>query len=148
MSFPHSLYHLPLHIGYTGPRRGMTQVQKAVLQQRLCYFHEVNIHHGDCEGGDEQMDAIARALGFDITLHPPIAKYARAYCEKRGPTTVRPAREFIDRNHDIVDECERMFATPAQREEQWKGSGTWATIRYTRLVGKPLTIIWPDGEVA
>jgi len=36
---------------------------------------------------------------------------------------------------------------PKGKVEEWRGSGTWATIRYARKVGKPVTIIYPDGEI-
>lgn len=147
--FPHTLFYLPMRIGYTGTSQpgGMTQVQRAVLRQRLCYFRDVEFHHGDCINGDAQADEIARSLGFSIVEHPPLRVYARAFCEHRGQTMVLPPREFIPRNHDIVDAVNQMFAAPAQKEEQMRGSGTWATIRYARRIGKPLLIIYPDGTM-
>ena len=46
--------------------------------------------------------------------------------------------------HLILYIADQMFAAPAQREQRLH-SGTWATIRYARHVGKPLLIIYPDG---
>ena len=58
---------------------------------------------------------------------------------------VEPGEPFLTRNHNIVLFSDVMLATPKQVEEQRRGSGTWATIRYARQAEKPLAIVWPDG---
>jgi len=40
-----------------------------------------------------------------------------------------------------------MAATPKEKDEQWRGSGTWATIRYSKKKNKPLSVIHTDGAV-
>jgi hypothetical protein len=50
------------------------------------------------------------------------------------------------RNHDIVDETELLIACPGELAEAVR-SGTWATVRYARKLGRPIVIFWPDGSV-
>jgi hypothetical protein len=42
-----------------------------------------------------------------------------------------------------------LIATPVEEEEPQaaRGQGTWATVRYARLLGTPVYIIWPNGEL-
>ena len=44
----------------------------------------------------------------------------------------------------LVDACEVLLATPKGPEKL--RSGTWATVRYARKVGKRIVIIEPDGK--
>jgi hypothetical protein len=39
-----------------------------------------------------------------------------------------------------------VIAAPMSSAEILR-SGTWATIRYARKAGKPVLIIWPNGEL-
>ena len=57
---------------------------------------------------------------------------------------MHPAKDYLVRNHDIVDVCDVLVATPGQKEEQIR-SGTWATIRYARKIRKQIIIVYPDG---
>jgi hypothetical protein len=56
-----------------------------------------------------------------------------------------PEREYIARNHDIVDASAVLVATPRDWYEEQR-SGTWATIRYARAQRKAVIIVWPDGR--
>ena len=62
------------------------------------------------------------------------------------PNYIRPAKPPLDRNHDIVERCDLLIATPHTVEEQLR-SGTWATIRYARKVHRPHYIIRPCGQL-
>lgn len=103
-------------------------------------------HHGDCIGADSDAHAVVASLQDEVTvhIHPPINPIKRAFCVG---TIEHPAKEYLDRNRDIVDTCRCIFATPKEHEEQWQGSGTWATIRYAKKTKTRLYIIYPDGEV-
>ena len=131
-------------IGFTGTRKGMTELQEARLET-LLFIRSVNgawFHHGDCIGADAQAHTVALMTGHQICLHPPINPKYRAQCQPAH--MVREEGEYMDRDHQIVDETHELIACPQGREVL--RSGTWATVRYARKIGKPLTIIMPDGS--
>ena len=106
--------------------------------------------HGDCIGADTQAAVIAKQLGFIIVAHPGHPKdknntMYRAFTECNDET--REVRPFIQRDHDIVDETERMIATPAGRTEEIR-SGTWTTVRYARKQQREIHIIYPPERKA
>jgi hypothetical protein len=126
-------------IGFTGTQRGMTEIQAETISN---YFGDgVEFHHGDCTGADEQAHRLAKAAGCLIIIHPPINPNKRAFCIADN---ILPQKDYLDRNHDIVDATELLLATPGEQEEQLR-SGTWATIRYARKWKKPTIIIYPNG---
>jgi len=134
--------------GFTGTKHGMSTEQKECFREIVKGRHVV-FHHGDCIGADAEAHdiVVSNAASADIIIHPPlIAKY-RAFkygiC-RVGSTTIRKPREYLARNHDIVNESQAMIATPRFTYEELR-SGTWATIRYAKKVDKKLTIIYPDG---
>lgn len=134
-----------MHVGFTGTQYGMTEAQETTLQRLLTELPNAPhvLHHGDCVGADEQAHMIAGQLGFTTMGHPPVNESKRAFTVCTG---WRQAKEYLVRNRDIVGECEVVFATPAQAGEQLR-SGTWATVRYARLLHRPVHIIAPDGTV-
>ncbi len=132
-----------MKVGFTGTQQGMTEQQKirfSRLVQKVLDIDE--FHHGDCIGADcEAHDLVEGGFGnAQIIIHPPADCSKRAYC---AGAEVRPSRSYIQRNHDIVNEVEKLIATPAGPEIT--RSGTWATIRYARKTGIPIYIINPDG---
>jgi hypothetical protein len=145
-----------MDIGFTGTQKGLTDAQRRVLDYELQLVHF--FHHGDCIGADAEAHKIARRHGAYVILHPPKVQTKRAFCkadEERYPLP------YLERNHCIVDESDRVIACPKNYTEMYYliihklnrgeekeimiGSGTWATIRYARKKKKPLTIIFPDG---
>lgn len=130
-------------IGFTGTRKGMTNKQREMFVQVIANYSKplIEFHHGDCIGADEQAHDIARVHGFYIVIHPPINPNRRAFCE--GGVILTP-RDYIPRNHDIVDSSDIIIATPGEEHEVIR-SGTWATIRYAIKKGKTLRIIYPSG---
>jgi hypothetical protein len=130
------------HTGFSGTRYGMTTRQKAAV--RFIMFKRTGWwHHGDCVGGDEETHHIARMFGLSIEVHPPIERKLRAFC--RG-NVVHPPKKYRTRNQDIVNASSLLIAAPSQETEVLT-SGTWATIRYARKIGKPRAIVLPDGSV-
>jgi hypothetical protein len=133
-------------IGFTGTAEGMLTWQIFTLEHLFTLFRNSGaeceaFHHGDCIGADAMAHDIACSFGHRIIIHPPIIDTKRANCVG---DVILQAKEYIQRNHDIVDACDLMFATPKSKEEELR-SGTWATIRYAQKKGKKLIIIWPDG---
>jgi hypothetical protein len=136
-----------MKIGFTGTQRGMTDEQKQTLRGYLrnqVMVRPEEFHHGDCIGADQQAAIIAYTLGIKLVIHPPIKEDKRAYV-LLSQSEVRLARAYLDRNHDIVDETEILFAAPKTAEEQQR-SGTWATVRYAEKKHKRIYLIYPGGS--
>jgi len=123
----------------------MTDQQALALYDALKGLPEVSeAHHGDCIGADGEFHVMCQDLGIPIHIHPPDNPYARAFCE--DAIKVHEKKPYLERNKDIVNNSDVMFATPKESEEQLR-SGTWATVRYSRKTGKKLTIIFPEGTI-
>lgn len=135
-------------IGFTGTRVGITPAQRATLRSLIEIADE--LHHGDCKGADITAHRIAVDLwGWSsrVVVHPPEDGKLRAYAGEGA--WILPVKPYLARNRDIVDACDRLIATPKERSPSQRkgGGGTWYTIDYAMKVGRPVSIIWPDGEV-
>lgn len=137
-----------IKVGFTGTQDGMTEAQRVVVWKQLEKLKEVHgqcdFHHGDCVGADEQADNIAYLIGYRIIVHPPKNPAKQAKTEHF--TTSWPAKNYLDRNKDIVNESDVLIATPSTLHEVVR-SGTWSTIRYARGKNKPIVNILPDGTL-
>ena len=58
---------------------------------------------------------------------------------------VHTPKDYLERNHDIVDETDMLIATPGEEQEVQR-SGTWATIRYARKQKRTILTIYPSGR--
>ncbi len=128
-------------VGFTGTQQGMTEPQLAAFADLLARLRPETLRHGDCVGADAQAHRVALNMGIKIIIHPPIYWHKRAFCE--GASELLPARDYLVRNHLIVQLSDCMIATPSGPEVL--RSGTWATIRYARKMKRPLCIILPSG---
>jgi hypothetical protein len=144
-----------MRVGFTGTREGMTDLQRDALsawltrQGRVCEFH-----HGAALGADEQAvrALLTLAESFEhiraaaIHAHPadvPQQGSAAAFILSHKRHKVRKP---LSRNADILDACDVLIAAPKGKREELR-SGTWATIRGARKLGRRLVIIWPDGTI-
>jgi NAD(P)H-hydrate repair Nnr-like enzyme with NAD(P)H-hydrate dehydratase domain len=127
--------------GFTGTQQGMTDNQKETFAKLLERVDE--LHHGDCIGADADAHRIAKDLKKSVHSYPPINQSKRAFCDA---DVINSEKEYLVRNHDIVDSSDFLIATPKGNKEELR-SGTWATIRYARKVGKKVVIIWPNGKM-
>lgn len=132
-------------MGFTGTSKGMSEPQRMSVMALLKRLRVTELHHGDCVGADAQAHRLARRLDIPVVLHPPTSSTHRAFA--RGSAREEPPQPYLTRNHFIVKWSEGLIATPHQQIEILR-SGTWATIRYARRLGKPLWIVWPDGTIA
>lgn len=128
-------------VGFTGTRKGMSDLQKERLETLLWALTscgaQVELHHGDCIGADEEADSIAQKCHAIIHIHPPRIASNRAYC----PGDVMYAeKSYLARNKDIVDACSLLVAAPYSNQEELR-SGTWSTIRYARKTGKQVFML-------
>ncbi len=138
-----------LRVGFTGTQNGMTQLQFISVRKLLRDLGPHELHHGDCVGSDDETHAIHLALavnkeGYRIVLHPPLNPSLRAWCQ--GAHEERELRQYLERNANIVTECEVLIAAPATRREIIR-SGTWTTVRRARDMKRTIHIVVPDGSV-
>lgn len=134
-------------VGVTATRNGLTRAQWSGGRSVLSALGITELHHGCCLGGDEDFaemietnyGSIVQQVGHPSNLKAQTSAKAVACC-----CELHDAKPPLERNHDIVDAVEVMVAAPATMAEQQR-SGTWATIRYGRKVGRRIIIIWPDG---
>lgn len=135
------------HIGVTGTRWGLSEVQREWLEGEVGAYagREVMLHHGDCLGVDAQAHALFYAAGFDVTIHPPTASVLRAFCT--DAYLVHPRKEYATRNRDIVIAADVLYAFPEGPEDRFPRSGTWQTVRMARRLCVPLHVVLPDGTV-
>lgn len=129
--------------GFTGTQHGLTVAQHATLTQVLSYARPTDFHHGDCIGADAAAHVIAIRAGHQVIIHPPKDAKKRAFC--KGHFECEP-RDYILRNHDIVNSTQTLIACPKSFHEE-RRSGTWATIRAALKIGKPVTLIVPSGLI-
>lgn len=133
-----------MKVGFTGNQHGMTDAQKEWIRNAFSKIRGPwEFHHGDCIGSDAEAHDIALEFGAKIVLHPPWVPYKRAF--KEGWWQLRPKRNYLDRNKDIVNESSVLIGMPREDEEQLR-SGTWSTIRYARNRLLPVRIISPSGK--
>ena len=122
-------------VGFTGTRHGLTMAQQLTLQGSCStqwLGPGTTLHHGGARGADRQAADLALAIGYVTTAHPPAG---------------HEPEDYLLRNCAIVDACDELIAAPGGMREE-RRSGTWATVRYARKVGRMTTIIWPDGTTS
>lgn len=139
-----------MKIGFTGTRDGMTEEQIKVLLKCVMFDTQITeAHHGMCVGADVQFHDIIRKIdpnGFIKIIGHPASNF-RHYKPMTGRLdVVREAKPSLRRNHDIVDECDILIATP-KSEKEWLRSGTWSTVRYAHKINRDVVIINPDGGI-
>jgi hypothetical protein len=101
-----------ISFGFTGTRQGMTGEQKSALRTFLD-GSAGEFHHGDCIGADSEAHDIADEFGYGIILHPPTNYSERAW--RQVPRhMMRPERQYLDRNKDIVRETASLIAAPGR----------------------------------
>jgi len=134
-----------MSVGFTGTQFGLTSRQKSTLKHVLEKLREdeSKLRHGDCVGADTDANTIARVLGFKTVSHPPINEKKRAFCEV---DEILPAKEYLERNQDIVNCSKLLIACPRGAREIMR-SGTWATVRRARKVNKDIILIYFDGSI-
>lgn len=131
-------------LGFSGTQVGMTSAQGAELYYLLVerqgdYGKELEFHHGQCIGADEQALRMAKHLGIWTVSHPPL-RQAKMSLETSDLTL--PAEDYLDRNRSIVVASDEMVICPKEPTEVLR-SGTWTTYRYAKKLGRSYTVIPP-----
>lgn len=136
-----------VRVGFTGTRRGMTQLQKTFVAH-LLFLKQADIaHHGGCVGADTDFDDIcwnSRPSSIGTIIHPSNLRNQQG--RWRIASYVHKEKPPLERNKDIVNESDFLIATPKEYEEVLR-SGTWATIRCARKQQRPIYIVYPNGFV-
>ena len=115
--------------GFTGSRKlKLTEQQKNTLAEFIKNMEITEFHHGDCIGADASVHEFIRLQfpGIRIIIHPPVDSKNRAFCEG---DVILDKKDYMERNRDIVDSCDVLFALPPESSNP--RSGTLATIRYS-----------------
>ncbi len=135
-----------MKVGFSGTRRGMTELQWRAFREELRTSFPSEFHHGDCIGADDEAATLVyeHRATCKIVRHPPDNTQNRAnnQCHRES----REPKPYLERNRAIVDETLHLIAAVSGPEEV--RSGTWSTVRYARKMGRKITIIWPDGKVS
>lgn len=129
-------------IGFTGTRAGMTSLQKDLVRTFLKMHDPTAVIHGDCVGADADFDVICAELGIVRYCYPCTITSQRAFTRA---ITKQSAKPPLERNHDIVDNSDELFACPKEMREILR-SGTWATVRYAEKIGKTVYTFYSDGS--
>lgn len=143
-------------LGFTGTRLGMTPAQRVALPSVLATLPE-RVLHGGAEGADEEfhifvwnrsMRQLVSRLAIEVY---PIGEARRVewremFGHERGVTLHVETDDPLARNRIIATRCDHLLAFPDSARERMR-SGTWATVRYARAAGKPVTLVLPDGQV-
>lgn len=132
-----------MHVGISGTRAGMTPEQRLTVFRLFESYGPVDVlHHGDCIGVDAQVHAIACERKLRTVAHPCTITSQRAFTVN---DVEYEAIAPLDRNRKIVAYSEFIIIVPKEFDEQYRGSGTWATYRYAKQAGKKGVIVFPDG---
>jgi hypothetical protein len=135
-------------LGFTGTRDGLTVHQQGTLFELLTSLpRPPRIHHGNCVGADEQFAFLCRLAwdSPDPEEHSYPCNIAGLQSYDTTPDVIYPVAPPLVRNRHIVSACTLLLACPKGPEEQ--RSGTWSTIRCGRRLGRPIYIVWPDGNI-
>jgi len=133
-------------LGFTGTRRGLTDAQRQTLARLLAEYGSGRLHHGCCLGADAECAALLDGHHFYGEAHPSDMPSMTSRKALESALVKHPPKPPLERNRDIVAACELLIACPAETVEQQR-SGTWATIRYARKVGRAVVLVWPDGSI-
>lgn len=131
------------NLGITATRSGLTLAQVAAA---AAYVGSCGtLHHGGAAGGDTQCHWLALAFRRPVVVYPSTLGFAKAL-KLADPALVKvhPAAAPLVRNRTIVETIDWLLVLPRGTEEELR-SGTWATWRYAKKVGRQRTIIYPDG---
>ena len=151
-----------IEVAFTGSRKGLSIRQKFSTNMILdCFFHnydEITFYHGDCVGSDADFHDNILSLCFlynnymninekriKVVLFPALtAEENRAHCVNdkrvfRFLTVVeKNPKKPLDRNKDIIFIPKFLIACPNKSETL--RSGTWATVRKARELGKSVIV--------
>jgi hypothetical protein len=132
-------------VGVTATRRGLNSHQLTnIFRWLLSDRRNISkLHHGKCVGGDEEINDAARSLDIYTVGHPPVNPRYLSDCVVDEE---REAKEYLERDRDIVWETAVLLVAPYQNEEpsSYRGSGTWYTYGVAKENKHRVVLFWPD----
>lgn len=144
---------------FTGSEWPLTPNQSLALDRVISdeiMQHNVDkIHHGGCKGADDEFHELLGRGNYNLWAHVEV--WPGHIERKRGKSTsygvyrgknlwvIHQPEYTLTRNRLMVDVADRLIAAPDGVEVL--RSGTWATVRYARKKHRPITFVWPNGEV-
>ena len=143
---------IPLHIGFSGTRYGMTLLQRRAVYRVFRWYRDnrnaITVHHGSCVGADAEAHDIARMLGMAVALHPGVSAKGdsptRAECAMLpGERTWNP-QGYSVRNAAIVACTGVLVAAP---HGELPSHGTNHAISCAVKLERPVVIVSADGHL-
>ena len=143
---------IPLHIGFSGTRCGMTLLQRRAVYRVFRWYRDnrnaITVHHGSCVGADAEAHDIARMLGLAVALHPGVSADGssplRAECAMlEGERVWRPASYGV-RNQAITACTGVLVAATGDGTED---RGTSHAISCAVKLERPVVIVSADGRL-
>jgi len=137
-----------MKISFTGTRKGMTERQKSELSVLLIglapalYGVKNYFTHGGAHGADTDAHEIAMLNNCEVFIMPGSESQSLYWFDTMRFRNCYSPKPYLERNRDIVEDGEILIAAPKSLIEEIR-SGTWATIRYARKMGKPIIILDP-----
>jgi hypothetical protein len=131
-------------ISFSGTREGMSEAQKAQLEQFLLDHKNsiFSLSHGGCVGADAECHAIARRVcgsSLFISVHPSTAS-ARVVIPPDADH-VADGLPPLERNRDVVRSGKDLLIVAPLWMVEVLRSGTWSTVRYARFLQVPVLLL-------
>jgi hypothetical protein len=132
------------NLGFTGTQGGWMPAQAREVERVVNRLRQEFgwMHNGDCIGSDKLAAMLWKAYGGLIHLHPPDNPSKRSFLTADKLDEPLP---YLERNRVIVSSASCLLATPGEMDEQLR-SGTWSTVRYARMKGVSIILVYPDGS--
>lgn len=138
-----------MNLGFTGTREPLANAQLLSLGEWLKRQTDITqFLHGACVGADATATLLVKGhFGRLVEAHAYPGHIPSMTSEPAMSVSAirHPPAHTLSRNRAIVEACDLLLACPKGPEEP--RSGTWATVRYARKLGRPIVVIWPDGRV-
>lgn len=137
-----------MKLGFTGTRRGMTDDQLDTLWSWVSFVKQEidEIHFGLCRGADAQFYHMLLAAIPEVIVigHPCNLTDQQLVlpCDE-----LRPVKDPLDRNHDIVDESTFLIGAPGTYTNVLR-SGTYSCLRYAAKQEAEFFMILPNGKIS
>jgi len=143
---------IPLHIGFSGTRYGMTLLQRRAVYRVFRWYRDnrnaITVHHGSCVGADAEAHDIARMLGLSVALHPGVSAKGdspyRAECSMLPGERVWTPRHYFTRNAAIAACTGVLVAAAGDGTED---RGTSHAISCAVKLERPVVIVSADGHM-
>lgn len=141
---------IPLHIGFSGTRCGMTLLQRRAVYRVFRWYRDnrnaITVHHGSCVGADAEAHDIARMLGLAVALHPGVSAKGdspyRAECATLEGERVWMPRDYRTRNAAVVACTGVLVAAP---HGEMPSHGTEHAISCAVKLERPVVVVSADG---